>query len=168
MIVNTRRAGCGQTFNQFFCEYSLSQWRKDVQPVSPRAELLEQCFGTLARRWARRYQRWQDLRSGGRADLADQSAPWRAAAATARPDSGAARGHIPNETDYAAKSTLTAIMGRMAAYSGQPVSWDDAFAQASRWPTSTNSLHSTTQLPCLPNAHGRYPVPVPGQSGSAV
>ena len=31
-----------------------------------------------------------------------------------------------NEADYGAKSTLTAIMGRMAAYSGKIVEWDAA------------------------------------------
>jgi predicted dehydrogenase len=36
------------------------------------------------------------------------------------------RGEIYNEADYAADSTMTAIMGRMATYSGQTVTWDDA------------------------------------------
>jgi hypothetical protein len=31
-----------------------------------------------------------------------------------------------NEADWAAASTMTAILGRMATYSGQVVRWDDA------------------------------------------
>jgi hypothetical protein len=38
------------------------------------------------------------------------------------------RGEVPrlNEGERIAESTLTAIMGRMSAYSGKEVSWDDA------------------------------------------
>ena len=35
-------------------------------------------------------------------------------------------GLLPNETEYGAKSTMTAIFGRMATYSGQEIHWDDA------------------------------------------
>ena len=33
-----------------------------------------------------------------------------------------------NEADWAADSTMTAILGRMASYSGQPVKWGEAAA----------------------------------------
>lgn len=36
------------------------------------------------------------------------------------------KGEIPNEAEYGAKSTMTAIMGRMATYSGKTISWDKA------------------------------------------
>jgi len=64
------------------------------------------------------------------------------------------------EAEYAAMSTLTAIMGRMAAYSGNVVTRDQA-------------LHSTLDLspdrytwdatpPVLPDENGDYPVAMPG------
>ena len=37
-------------------------------------------------------------------------------------------GRIYNEVQYGAESTMTAILGRMATYSGQTVKWDDALA----------------------------------------
>jgi myo-inositol 2-dehydrogenase / D-chiro-inositol 1-dehydrogenase len=36
------------------------------------------------------------------------------------------RGDVYNEADFAADSSMTAIMGRMATYCGQSVTWDDA------------------------------------------
>lgn len=67
-----------------------------------------------------------------------------------------------NNTEYGAKSTMTAIMGRMATYTGQVVTWDEAL-------NSTVSLLPTTfawdaPTPTKPDANGMYPVPVPGKS----
>jgi predicted dehydrogenase len=64
------------------------------------------------------------------------------------------------EAEYGATSTMTAIMGRMATYSGQMIKWDEA-------------LNSTVELipkqlawdakpPTTPDANGRYPIPTPG------
>ncbi|MEK6238939.1 MAG: gfo/Idh/MocA family oxidoreductase, partial [Planctomycetales bacterium] len=36
------------------------------------------------------------------------------------------KGETINNGDYMAKSTLLAIMGRMAAYTGQLITWEDA------------------------------------------
>jgi hypothetical protein len=38
---------------------------------------------------------------------------------------GARTGKIENAAFYAVESTLTAIMGREAIYSGKPVNWSD-------------------------------------------
>lgn len=67
-----------------------------------------------------------------------------------------------NDAEMGAKSTLTAIMGRMATYSGQVIKWDDAMA-------STVSLMPEkfafdAQPPVLPDENGFYPVPVPGKT----
>lgn len=70
-------------------------------------------------------------------------------------------GHI-DDTDYAAKTTLTAIMGRMASYSGQMITWDEAFnSDAQLMPFEVNA---DTPPPVLPDENGFYPVPVPGVS----
>jgi myo-inositol 2-dehydrogenase / D-chiro-inositol 1-dehydrogenase len=75
---------------------------------------------------------------------------------------------IRNDTPYAetleygAYSTMTAIMGRMATYSGKEVSWEDAlnsqldtFPKVLAWdaPTLTN-----------PDAQSHYPIPMPGKT----
>ncbi len=74
------------------------------------------------------------------------------------------RGEAPNEGKSAAESTLTAIMGRMATYSGKPVSWDDAFHSRQRL-AETDTLRSLDDpAPVLPDANGTYQVAIPGQT----
>ncbi|MEM9846584.1 MAG: Gfo/Idh/MocA family oxidoreductase, partial [Bacteroidota bacterium] len=66
------------------------------------------------------------------------------------------------DAENGAKSTMTALMGRMATYSGQMIEWDEAL-------NSTMSLMPKTlafdaQPPVLPNANGYYPVAIPGET----
>ena len=42
------------------------------------------------------------------------------------------RGEIYNEGDYGAESTMTAILGRMATYSGKIIRWDEALELGGR------------------------------------
>ncbi len=73
-------------------------------------------------------------------------------------------GEVPNEAEYGAKSTMTAILGRMATYSGKTVKWDDAI-NADLALADFDSLTSfDQQAPVQPNADGSYPAPVPGQT----
>jgi len=73
-------------------------------------------------------------------------------------------GQIPNETEYAAISTMTAIFGRMASYSGKVVKWDEAF-NSNLSLANVDSLHSFNDIPPLmPNDQGEYEVAVPGRS----
>ncbi len=64
-----------------------------------------------------------------------------------------------NETHYAAMSTLTAIMGRMAGYSGKQIGLQEALE--SNVSLSPERLAWDAQPPTLPNADG-YPVAMPG------
>ncbi len=67
-----------------------------------------------------------------------------------------------DDSDYGAKTTMTAIMGRMAVYSGQMIHWDDAInSDAQLMPYEVNE---DTPPPVLPDENGYYPVPVPGVS----
>jgi len=67
-----------------------------------------------------------------------------------------------DDTDYGAKTTMTAIMGRMASYSGQMIQWDDAInSDAQLMPFE---LTEDSEPPVLPDEDGFYPVPVPGVS----
>lgn len=73
------------------------------------------------------------------------------------------RGEKPNEADFGAYSTLTAIMGRLATHSGQVVKWDEALNSKPAL-ADIDGLHSLTdQAPVQPDAAGVYPVPVPGR-----
>ena len=65
-----------------------------------------------------------------------------------------------NEADYGAKSTLTAIMGRLATYSGKPVTWEEALnADLDLMP---KNFAWDAEPPVLPDENGFYPVPIPG------
>jgi predicted dehydrogenase len=75
----------------------------------------------------------------------------------------AIRNNLPyNEADYGAKSTLTAIMGRMAAYSGKVVEWDAALNSPLALAPDITQLGDGA--PVKPDAHGVYEVPVPGRT----
>lgn len=61
-----------------------------------------------------------------------------------------------------AKATLTAIMGRMATYSGQEITWEQALNSSEDLSPLTYSWDANP--PVMPDANGRYPVPVPGKT----
>jgi predicted dehydrogenase len=65
-----------------------------------------------------------------------------------------------NEAENGAKSTLTAILGRMATYSGQVVSWDDALNSELALVPSAYTWDADP--PTLPDESGAYPIPMPG------
>lgn len=65
-----------------------------------------------------------------------------------------------NEAASAAYSTMTAIMGRMATYSGALIEWDDAFN--SKLQLAPSSCTWQTQPPVQPDENGFYPVAMPG------
>ena len=67
-----------------------------------------------------------------------------------------------SEIDYGAKSTLTAIMGRMAAYSGKVVEWDAAFN--SKLLLSPDIKTMTDTAPVKPDKDGLYDIPMAGKS----
>jgi len=67
--------------------------------------------------------------------------------------------HI-NNLEYGAKSTLTALLGRFATYSGQEISWDQALNSNVQLMSPDMDWSSTP--PIVPNADGSYPVPTPG------
>lgn len=65
-----------------------------------------------------------------------------------------------NEMEYGAHSTMTAIMGRMATYSGKMIEWDKAIN--SEIDLSPSHYDFAAAPPVVPDAKGNYPVPVPG------
>jgi myo-inositol 2-dehydrogenase/D-chiro-inositol 1-dehydrogenase len=65
-----------------------------------------------------------------------------------------------NEGEYGAKSTLTAIMGRMAVYSGKPVTWEDALNSDIDLMPENFAWDALPKV--LPNSDGIYPIAIPG------
>ena len=68
---------------------------------------------------------------------------------------------FPNEGEYGAKSTMTAILGRMATYSGKVISWKDAIERG-RTLANVDALVDFDSEPPVKPENGKYPVPVPG------
>ncbi len=65
-----------------------------------------------------------------------------------------------NNLPYTAKATMAAILGRMAAYSGKKVTWDEAFNSTEVLAPSAYAWDATP--PTLPDAQGRYKLAMPG------
>src|SRR5690625_565624 len=74
------------------------------------------------------------------------------------------KGEVINDTENGAKSTQTAIMGRMATYTGQVISWDEAMASNQVLVPAESELDWCANPPVMPDSDGRYPVPVPGET----
>ncbi len=64
------------------------------------------------------------------------------------------------EGDYGATSGLTAVMGRMATYSGKLVTWEDAIHSELHLAPDRYSFDA--RPPVLPDAQGNYPSAMPG------
>lgn len=65
-----------------------------------------------------------------------------------------------NEGYHGATSSFTAVLGRMATYSGQVVKWDEAVAKGtSEFP---QQLAWDAKAPISPNENGDYPIAIPG------
>jgi predicted dehydrogenase len=69
-------------------------------------------------------------------------------------------GERPNEAVYGAHATMTAILGRMAAYSGQIVTWDEALKGGHDLMPKTLAWDAAPGP--KPGADGHYPSPKPG------
>lgn len=72
------------------------------------------------------------------------------------------KGELPNEGEYGAKSTMTAILGRMATYSGKAVTWDAAINSDKSLANVDELVSFKSEAPIKPNEAGEYAVPVPG------
>jgi predicted dehydrogenase len=64
------------------------------------------------------------------------------------------------EADYGATSSMTAVLGRMATYSGQLVQWDDAVQSELRLGPKRYALDADP--PVRPHADGSYDAAMPG------
>jgi hypothetical protein len=69
-----------------------------------------------------------------------------------------------NETERCAKSCLTAIMGRMACESGALITWEAAMNSNLSLAPNLENLTMEGPAPVMPDAQGRYPIAMPGQT----
>jgi len=74
------------------------------------------------------------------------------------------RGELPNEGDYGAKSTMTAILGRMASYSGKNIRWDDAINSEIVLADVDSLASMADPAPIKPAPDGHYAIPTPGKT----
>ena len=71
-------------------------------------------------------------------------------------------GVIPNEAEYGAKSTMTAIFGRLATYSGKELRWDDAINSNIQLCDVDALTSMQDDAPLHPDENGKYKIAVPG------
>ena len=69
-------------------------------------------------------------------------------------------GKAINNGLYMARSTMMAILGRMAEYTGKLVTWDEAFN--SKQVLAPKRYAWDAEPPAKRGRDGRYPVPMPG------
>lgn len=70
------------------------------------------------------------------------------------------KGEPINNGVYMARSTMMAIMGRMATYTGQRITWEEAINSGEALVPSAYTWDATP--PIVPDEQGRYPVAIPG------
>ena len=69
-----------------------------------------------------------------------------------------------NETERSAYAALVGIQGRMAAESGQEITWQQALASNVKLAPNLENFQMDSAPPVVPDAKGQYPIPMPGQS----
>ena len=67
-----------------------------------------------------------------------------------------------NDGYHGAKSSMTAVLGRMATYSGQEISWNDAVNSNLELAPGLDRMTWDTPAPVQPGDDGEYPVARPG------
>jgi hypothetical protein len=71
------------------------------------------------------------------------------------------KGEPRNDAEYGAKSTLMGIMGRMATYTGQVITYDQALNSKEILVPDT-IVDFNSEAPVKPDADGVYPQAMPG------
>ncbi len=71
-------------------------------------------------------------------------------------------GGVIANAENGAKSTMTAIIGRMATYSGKVIKWEEAMQSELKLVPDTLTWESPA--PVQPDANGLYPIPTPGKT----
>ncbi|HBO43729.1 MAG TPA: streptomycin biosynthesis protein StrI [Planctomycetaceae bacterium] len=67
-----------------------------------------------------------------------------------------------NETERSVNATIAGILGRMAAHSGQRVTWDEAAASNAELAPGLDQMTMDSDPPVKPDENGNYPIDIPG------
>jgi predicted dehydrogenase len=67
-----------------------------------------------------------------------------------------------NESQRCAYAAMTGILGRMAAETGQEITWDEALASNLELAPGLDQMTMQSEPPVKPDANGNYPVAMPG------
>jgi len=68
--------------------------------------------------------------------------------------------YILDDTKKGAEATMSAILGRMATYSGHVITWGEAMEMNHALVPELHSFND--KAPVMPNKKGEYPIPIPG------
>jgi predicted dehydrogenase len=163
----SRSAGAeqGQVFDHHFIEYTYADGAK----LMSQCRRLSGCWQNVAEH-AGGTRGHADI-SGGRIFDAAGKLIWRTQAERGGHQqelnhllAALRRGELVAEGASGAASTMTAILGRMASYSGQLVHWEPSL-QSSASLADVQQLQSLRALaPVAPDLAGRYPSAAPGLS----
>ena len=66
--------------------------------------------------------------------------------------------------DYAVKSTMMAILGQIACYTGKMITWDEIYNSKFEFMPSLAECVAGMAPPVLPDPDGNYSVPIPGSN----
>jgi len=72
------------------------------------------------------------------------------------------RGEPINSGHYMANSTMVAVLGQLACYSGKSITWDQAVQSDFQFGPPPDEASFETPPPVLPDETGNYPLPKPG------
>ena len=67
-----------------------------------------------------------------------------------------------NDGYHGAKSSMTAALGRMATYSGEEVTWEEATQSERALAPGLDQYTLSSTPPVLPDDEGNYPIAIPG------
>jgi hypothetical protein len=67
-----------------------------------------------------------------------------------------------NEAERCCMATMVGILGRMAAETGQRVTWDEAMNSTTELAPNLDQLSMNGPAPVMPDEQGNYPIAMPG------
>jgi len=71
-------------------------------------------------------------------------------------------GNVVNHGDYMVPSTWVVLMGQVACYTGQEVTWDQVTKSTFGFGPAWDAVKEGLEPPTKPGPDGNYPIPVPG------
>lgn len=159
----------GEIFDHHTVEYVYA----DGSRMCSQCRQIPKCKGEVYEAVQGTQGSWEAMRNVFAIRDLKQNVTWRYQAQAGEANDGHRLEHIPffeairhdrayNEAERGAKSSLTAIMGRMSTYSGQPVTWEEALN--SQLDLLPERLAWDAAPKPKPGPDGRYPYPIPGKT----